>query len=455
MNYNFDLDIHNYKIDDLMTFLSLPKNYSVFDLNNNVKIKTVEITSLTDIDDEYKYNILTFINESKKLLSYKFINKDSNNSNNYANIKETIDSSQKTINNIGQILNPLSNKPSLQTASLPNNNISGYNVQVKTTSYMFNTKFRSNYFNTRPSDCQFNLPAKLNNVVSIKLSALQVPNVMLTFDALRGTSNVYIKEHITDTSYNAAFVQIPNGNYSIDDFPVVLQKAINNQVNPGVIPGRFTVTINKFNHFTTISNTTYNFTMNIINNPVEYITRNLSNVIPCTNSAYRSKIGYDNDLIDSDKDISPSMLYNTMGYCMGYRQPIYIGAKSYTSESMFDNVFTDYIYFVLNDYNKNYRDVVTGILPNELIAENILALIPITSNQFDVTFSSAADLIFKTRLYDSPVEISKISIKMLNQFGELLNLYYSDYAFCIEVKTLYNISGGDQFNVERNITLLG
>lgn len=454
MNYNFDLDIHNYKIDDLMTFLSLPKNYSIFDLNNNVKTKTVEITSLTDIDDEYKYNILTFINEAKKLLSYKFVKDDKNNSKNYANITEKIDynSSQETINNIGQILNPLSNKPSLQTASLPNNNISGYSVQVKTTSYMFNTQFRSNYFNSRPSDCQFNLPAKLNNVVSIKLSALQVPNVMLTFDALRGTSTVYIKEEITDISYNEAFVQIPNGNYSIDDFPAVLEKAINNQVTKG--SDRFIVTINPYNHFTTISNTTYNFTMNIINNPVEYLTRKLP-VYTCTNFKYRSQLAYDNDLIDPDKNISPSMLYNTMGYYMGYREPIYTGAKSYTSESMFDNIYTDYIYFVLNDYNKNYKDVVTGILPNELIAENILALIPITSNQFDVTFSSAADLLFKTRLYDSPVEISKISIKMLNQYGELLNLYYSDYAFCIEVKTLYNISGGDQFNVERNPTLLG
>ena len=34
---------------------------------------------------------------------------------------------------------------------------------------------------------------------------------------------------------------------------------------------------------------------------------------------------------------------------------------------------------------------------------------------------------------------------MINQYGELLNLYRSDYAFCIEVKTLYNISGGDDF----------
>ncbi len=449
MNYNFDLDIHNYKIDDLITFLSLPKNYSVFDLNNNVKVKTVEITSLTDIDDEYKYNILTFINEAKKLLSYKFVKDDSNNSNNsnnsnYSPVIERIDldSSEKTINNIGKIINPLSNKPSLQIASLPNNNISGYNIMRKTTSYMFNTQFRSNYFTTRPSDCQFNLPGKLKNILSIKLSALQVPNVMLTFDALRGTSTVYIKEHITDTSYNEAFVQINNGNYSILDFPAVLQKAINNQVTKG--SERFTVTINPFNHFTTISNSTYNFTMNIINNPVEYLTRKLP-VYTCTNFKYRSQLAYDNDLIDPDNGLSPSMLYNTMGYYMGYRQPIYTGAKSYTSESMFDTVYTDYIYFVLNDYNKNYRDVVTGILPTDLIAENILALVPITSNQFDTTFLNAADLIYKTRIYDAPVEISKISIKMLNQYGELLNLYYSDFAFCIEVETLYNISGGNEF----------
>jgi len=455
MNYNFDLDIHNYKIDDLITFLSLPKNYSVFDLNNNVKVKTVEITSLTDIDDEYKYNILTFINEAKKLLSYKFV-KDDNNSNNnnnsnnstYSPIIETDDSSEKTINNIGKIINPLSNKPSLQIASLPNNNISGYNIIRKTTSYMFNTQFRSNYFTTRSSDCQFNLPGKLKNILSIKLSALQVPNVMLTFDALRGTNNVYIKENITDTSYNEAFVVIPNGNYSIDDFPAVLQKAINNQVTPGVTPGRFTVTINPFNHFTTISNSTYNFTMNIINNPVAYATRNLPNIVtPCINFKYRSQLSYDNDLIEPDIGISPSMLYNTMGYYMGYRRPIYTGAKSYTSESMFDTIYTDYIYFVLNDYNKNFRDVVTGILPTDLIAENILALVPITSSQFDTTFLNAADLIYKTRIYDSPVEISKIAIKMLNQYGELLNLYYSDFAFCIEVETLYNISGGNDFSV--------
>jgi hypothetical protein len=262
---------------------------------------------------------------------------------------------------------------------------------------------------------------------------------MLTFDALRGTSTVFIKE---DTTNNEAFVQINNGNYSIVNFPVVLENAINNQVNGG--GNRFKVIINPFNRFTTISNTTYTFTMNIINNGVEYLTRKLP-VYTCANFAYRSQLAYDNELLDPEKNISPSMLYNSMGYYMGYRKPVYSGEQSYTSESMYDNVYTDYVYFAVNDYNKNYRDVVTGILPNELIAENILALIPITSEQFSTNFITASDLLFRTRVYDSPVEISKISIRMINQYGELLNLYQSDYAFCIEVKTLYNISGGDDF----------
>ena len=94
--------------------------------------------------------------------------------------------------------------------------------------------------------------------------------------------------------------------------------------------------------------------MNIINKPVDYLIRKLPVLgFNCSVTKYRSTIGYDNDLIDPDNDVSPSMLYNSMGYFMGYRQPIYSGKQSYTSESMFDNVYTDYIYFVLNAFENH------------------------------------------------------------------------------------------------------
>lgn len=434
-----DLDINNYTINDLQKFLSLPETYTLDDLNNNEKEKIITIIASNNINETYKYEILQFINNAKKILSYKFDepynnSSNSNNSNN-SNSKLIEDPPPMKINNIGKILNPLSNKQTLQTVSLPNNNISGYNIKVKTSSYMFNTQFRNNFFNSFSSSCEFTFPGKIKNVLSIKLSALQIPNVMLTFYGLNGTNQIYIKE---DTTNNEAYVRIPDGNYSITDFPLVLEAAINAQVNGG--GNRFKVTISSFTNFTTITNTTHTFTMNIIKKT--FI--NFS----CNDYKFKQGSYLDYDSVDpKNPEISPSMLYNTMGYYIGYRKTEYVGEQSYTSESMFDPLYTDYVYFALNDYNKNYGEVITGVLPNALIAKNVLALVPLTSGQFTTTFLNAADLIYKTRTYSTPVELTKFAIQMLNQYGELLDLYQRDYAFCIEVNHLYNISGGDDFSV--------
>jgi hypothetical protein len=433
-----DLDINNYTVNDLQIFLGLPENYSLDDLKNNEKEKIITIISSNNINETYKYEILQFINNAKKILSYKFDepynnNNNNNNDKNDTNNKPTEATPNINFNNIGKILNPLSNKQTLQTISLPNNNISGYGLKVKTSSYMFNTQFRNNFFNSFSSSCEFNFPGKIKNVLSIKLSALQIPNVMLTFYGLNGTNQIYIKE---DTTNNEAYVRIPDGNYSITDYPLVLETALNSQVNGG--GNRFKVSIDPFTNFTTISNTTYTFTMNIIK----------KNFISFSCNDYRFKQGsyLDYDSVDpKNPDMSPSMLYNTMGYYIGYRKTEYVGEDSYTSESMYDSVYTDYVYFALNDYNNNYGSVITGVLPNAVIAKNILALVPLTSGQFTTTFMNASDLIYKTRTYGAPVELTKFSIQMLNQYGELLDLYQSDYAFCIEVEHLYNISGGDEF----------
>lgn len=457
MEYNFDLDVNNYKIDDLISFFNLSKNYSFVDLNNSEKIKIVNINSLTEINKEYKYNILTFISSAKKILSYKFVDTNDNpggisgisglnslNSvndvNNYElNMNDDIEEKDDIpINNIGKIINPLSNKPSLQTTSLLNNDIYGYNKQINTVSYVFNTQLRNNYFSSTSSDCDFTLPLKLKNVVSLTLTALQFPNVMLTFSSSRGTNQIYIKEYTTN---NEAYVTIPDGNYSITDFPTILQNAINTQVNGG--GARFTVSISQYTHFTTITNSTYNFSMNIVKKFSSFT---------CNNFEHPGISNPDSEFADKNNPtILPSMLFNSMGYYIGYRNIVYDASNSYTSESMFDPVFTDYVYFVLNDYNKNYKDVIMCVLPTSLNSENILALIPITSQQFSTTFEDASDLIFKSRQYDAPVNISKISVKILNQYGEVLNLYQNDYAFCIQVQTLESISGGNNFKLDRYV----
>ena len=130
-----------------------------------------------------------------------------------------------------------------------------------------------------------------------------------------------------------------------------------------------------------------------------------------------------------------------MGYLIGYREAIYINSNSYTSESMFNGTFTDYIYFCIDDhvtssqYATNY-----GIFSDAIVDNDVIAIIPITSPQFQSTFGSGADFIYKSRQYNGPVDIQKISIKMLDQLGHIVNLYKYDYGFGLEVKTISDIT---------------
>ena len=190
----------------------------------------------------------------------------------------------KPFNNIGKIINPNSiSHQSLQTHSVPSNSVNPYSGSTFITNYVFNTQFRDNFFFTSPENCTFTLPTKIKNVISISLSAVQMPNVMLPFFK-NGTNSIYIFEENTNLN---GVVTIDAGYYTIHDFPLVLETAINTQIL-GSYPNRFKVSINPNTYFTTISNTTNNFRMNLLRGKPSYLEE------PCSLIEF-----YDNKNIDN------------------------------------------------------------------------------------------------------------------------------------------------------------
>ena len=337
-------------------------------------------------------------------------------------------------NNVGKVINPMSSRPVIQTNNILPNGINGYNITTATKNYVFNTRYRSDYFTSNPSECTFILPTKLKNVMSITLSALQYPNVTFAFDKDAGTNTLFITEILPDPfPPNRGLVQLPSGNYTIETFQPALENAINLAIQGFSDPSlnRFKVSNDPYTHFTTISNTTYPFTMDITFKSEAAAFGN------CGENYYINSNIY-NDRTDLKTNVTPADIYTSMGYLLGYRKPFYEGAQSYTSESQFNPVLTNYVYFCLDDYNKNNFTTTYGILPNSLVDENILGVVAITSPQFANTFDSGANFIYKTRHYTSPVDINRIKIKLLNTFGALVNLYDNDYAFCLEVEMLYD-----------------
>jgi hypothetical protein len=80
-----------------------------------------------------------------------------------------------------------------------------------------------------------------------------------------------------------------------------------------------------------------------------------------------------------------------------------------------------------------------GVLQNSLIDDNILALIPLNGIPFNFVFDNNANFIYKRREYFGPVDISRITIKLLNQTGKIVNLLNNNFSFSLKVTTIYDI----------------
>jgi hypothetical protein len=409
--YNMDFDINNYTKSELISFFKLNDSYTNEELEKNEeKLKNRILNS--NYDSKYKYEILIFILEAKDKLKIK--NKK----------KET-----EQQNNVGKIINQNHDYPIIQKPSIMKNNVNSYGTYLIKTNYIFDTRYRDDFFRTVPTDSTFSLPITLNNVISITLSTIQFPNTFFNFNKLYKTNELYIYEEITN---NEGIVILPEGNYNFLNFPEQLEKAINEQIVGTYIPGgpnRFNVSISEFTHRTTISNSSYNFRMNIIK-------KTSDDHSTCSIFSHKTHV----TPFDDKKGIESNTYFKSMGYQMGYRQiDDYLGKNSYTSESQYDGIINEVVYFTMDEFRSESVCTNTyGILPNSLVDHHILAVIPVTTPSFTVTWDTMANFIYKTRKYFAPIDIYKIRISIITRTGNIIDLNDNNFAFVLEVETIHD-----------------
>ena len=73
-----------------------------------------------------------------------------------------------------------------------------------------------------------------------------------------------------------------------------------------------------------------------------------------------------------------------------------------------------------------------------ILGDNILAVIPVTSKSFNICFDNGNNLLEKKREYYGPVNIQRLKIQLLNQYGEVLNLNSMDFSFSLEFEIGYD-----------------
>ena len=153
-------------------------------------------------------------------------------------------------------------------------------------------------------------------------------------------------------------------------------------------------------------------------------------------------------------------LYKNAGWSVGFYKDTYNVDKPYVSQTRFDpnstyqplvfnryvesessygSAVTQYFFLELDDYNRNFTSntIIAETGGGTHLGNNIIARIPLTAPALNTNYTSPSDLIFKQRDYFGPVKIEKLHLRLVDRFGDTLDIQNNDYSVAIELTTTY------------------
>jgi hypothetical protein len=127
------------------------------------------------------------------------------------------------------------------------------------------------------------------------------------------------------------------------------------------------------------------------------------------------------------------------GWAMGFREGFYENNVSYISEGLIDLFGIKYIYLVVDDFNNSVNDGFYAAFTSSILNKNILARISLQGNVFNLLSQNNFNLITTPRQYFGPVDIQKLQIQLLDEYGRIINLNNMDYSVCLTFQTIYDL----------------
>jgi hypothetical protein len=420
---NFDLNIQNYSKRELEDILELPLNYD----ENMIEIKSTKliqnVANDKTVSGKTKTDTLFFINEIKKILK-NFLEK--NGINVSAKVKQ-LETTTKNIYNLDKTLRPsdvtgdggtyIIQRPNTAFAkSLPSEFYEGVinplTKRILRQNINIDTRFRENYFSTQSSNFHLDLPLRLTQVVSLQLSALELPSTFYAISQVFG-NNYFV---IRIAGEDPLIVTIPDGNYTYS----VLQTYLNTYLTGITIPLPYQ----------SLSFTADNSIPSSVPSGTGKMSVSSSTSTPFTLDFSTNKNGNEDNSIP---------LQLKFGWVIGFRKATYSGLDSYTSEGVVDLVGPKYLYLVIDDFNNNQNDGFYGAFTSSILNKNILARISINGSVFNILSQNNLSLITTPRQYFGPVDIQKLQVQLLDEYGRVIDLHNMDYSFCLTFQTVYDL----------------
>lgn len=415
---NFDLNIENYSIDELKDMFELPEIYDKNTVETNESKLIQNIIQKNELNKELQEKTLNFIIKAKKILIETNFEKNGNEDKLISGIDGVFNSNYKIspvkLESSTEHMVQIEKDPVSYQNSYPSEYFKGIFNPLKRRTRLENlvidTRFRENYYNSSSTNFNFQLPILIQNVLSMKLSAIEIPT---TYYAI---SKQFNNNFFTLTvNSNSKVISIPDGNYNNESFITCL----NNQI---ILHG---------DDFKYVS-----FVININNNSGSgQMMVGLEENAP---KDLQIELNFQADRFGYDDRTTPLPL--KLGWLMGFRNGIYVNNQNYVSEAIVDLVGPRYFYLVIDDFNNNNNNgLFYSAFNSSLLNKNIIARISLQSDLFKVLLENDLNVITSPREYFGPVNIRNFQIQLLDEYGRIVDLNYMDFSFCLTLTLSYDL----------------
>jgi len=258
-------------------------------------------------------------------------------------------------------------------------------------------------FSTEPQEYVFTLPERINNVKSIQVSTAEIPVSYYNFSAALGNNLFYIK-NLSNSAIST--VTLPDGYYSsYSSLASAVQTAVTSQV------ANITFTIGSTQPVSTFSSS------NVTSYQVIFDTTDASS----------------NNLYQTNMQMS-------LGWALGFRvQSITLTTNvSVVSSAIVSLRTIKYLYFVVDEFTSSFTNSFISPFRDYILNKKILAKASMDNTFYP--FGSVANLtrtngflLSDVRHYNGKVDLLKLKIQLVNEFGTPVSLNGLDFNLVLEV----------------------
>ena len=423
---SFELNSRLYTKPEIEDILSLSYPYTVENVDEQKKILFVDLSNDQMLQRENKTDLATFVEEiSTRLIDDIVVKEESKFSIENRNIGQMISTEKSSssssflrnenINTLypGDDHDVIFNKKAEKEAEKSSLN-DGLHVdesgappgvinplQYRTIKRALNidSRFRPNYFASKASDMQLTLPTRLEKVISMRLGALELPNSFYAISEELGNNCFKI---------NLITIIIPDGNYSSSSadtqYPYIADAITDAMTNASTPITDLEFSVDLASGKSVFSKTSTNLT------------------------PYTITFG-----VNKDGTNSSEKLPYFLGWQLGYRANQYTVTINATSEGQCQISGPRYLYLALDDYNNNVNNYFVSAFSDSINSRNILSRIDLPHANEDGYGSQ----INRTRNYFGPVNIEKMQIRLLDEYGRVINMNNMDWSFTLMFECMY------------------